>query len=116
MKKTQSALRIAAVLMLALAPSASRGQDYLDQMSHYTFPHAGNQRHYALFVPSGYTRNTSTSLVLSIHGGGWNDTRQMMACEMNVVAEREGFLVAYPDAVSGAWYGGDRTDPYDDIG
>ena len=116
MKKTQSALAMAALLVLAMAPSAVRGQDQVDQVRHYTFHHAGIQRHYALFVPSGYTPNTSMPLVLAIHGGQWNDMRQMMACEMNAVAEREGFLVAYPDAVSGAWYGGDRTDPYDDIG
>jgi polyhydroxybutyrate depolymerase len=103
----------ATALVLASPPSAVYGQG---QVLNCSVTHAGYPRHYVLYVPPGYTPGNSTPLVINCHGHGWIGTGQMNLSGMNVVAEREGFLVAYPDAVMGDWYGADGTNPYDDFG
>ena len=59
----------------------------------------------------GYTPQNSAPLVVNLHGYTLNRGFQMTYSGMNAVAEREGFLVAYPDAVNGDWFG-----PQDNIG
>jgi polyhydroxybutyrate depolymerase len=62
-------------------------------------------------VPSTYTPQTEAPLVVNLHGYTLNRNFQMTFSGMNAVAEREGFLVAYPDAVNADWFG-----PQDNIG
>ncbi len=116
MKNRHITLVAAAMFGLVLLPSPLNAQDEQNQVRHYALLHAGIARHYSLFVPSGYTPGTALPLVVNIHGGGLNDMLQNMMSGMNVVAERENFLVAYPDAVDGYWYGHWKTDPWDDVG
>ncbi len=100
-------------LVLAFAPFAVHGQGLFN----YYLTHVGYQRHYLLYVPPGYTSGKSTPLVVALHGGGWTGTHQMIVSGMNVVAERETFLVAYPDAIGGYWLEyPDPTNRYDDVG
>jgi polyhydroxybutyrate depolymerase len=49
--------------------------------------------------------------VINLHGYTLDRSFQMTNSGMNSVAEREGFLVAYPDAVNADWFG-----PQDNIG
>jgi polyhydroxybutyrate depolymerase len=73
--------------------------------------HNGIQRNYTIYVPSTYASQNSTPLVVNLHGYTLNRSFQMTNSGMNAVAEREGFLVAYPDAVNADWFG-----PQDNIG
>lgn len=57
----------------------------------------GRTRTYALFQPSGTTPGTPRPLVLSFHGGGGSSSIQMNQSQFLPVAERENFLVAFPD-------------------
>lgn len=102
-----------AALVLALVPSvaAARSQTLLR-----TLNHAGYARQYRLFIPTAYTPGTDMPLVFNFHGGGSTSSEQIVWSAMNTVAEREHFLVAYPDAINGAWFGPNRDDPYDDVG
>jgi len=101
-------------LVLALAPSPVRGQG---QMLDYYLVHAGYQRHYVLYVPASYRSTNSTPLVVNLHGDGCNAATQNRWSGMNVLAEQNGFLVVYPEAIGGYWLGNaDRSDPYDDCG
>lgn len=99
-------------VLLASAATAAYGSQTLLR----TVTHAGYARQYRLFVPTSYTPAAGMPLVVNLHGGGSSGLAQITWSAMNVVAEREGFLVAYPDAVAGAWLGPDQTDPYDDFG
>lgn len=103
------------VCLLAVAPTIVRGQG---QTLNLTLTHAGYERSYILYVPSGYTAENNTPLVVNLHGAGANLAEvQMTNSGMNVVAEREGFLVAYPNAIGVGWWGGHGgTNPYDDFG
>ncbi len=54
-------------------------------------------RTYLLHVPSSYTGNTAIPLVLVLHGGGGNSYLARRISGMNEKAEKEGFIVAYPN-------------------
>jgi polyhydroxybutyrate depolymerase len=97
-----------AILSLALIASSAFGQG---QTLNKSFMHGGIARNYTLFVPSGYTQQVDAPLVVNLHGYTLNRSFQMTNSGMNAVAEREGFLVAYPDAVNADWFG-----PQDNIG
>lgn len=62
---------------------------------------SGTQRDYVLFVPRSYDASRATPLVISMHGAGlWGAAHRDMA-QWNRVAEREGFIVAYPSGMRG---------------
>ncbi len=73
------------------------------QILRNTLMHNGVERDYILYVPSIYSPDTSIPLVLNLHGFRSNGAAQMTVSQMNVVAEREGFLVTYPSAIAGDW-------------
>jgi polyhydroxybutyrate depolymerase len=97
-----------ATLMLVLIASQAYGQG---QTLDKSLMHDGISRDYTIYVPSSYTPQNSAPLVVNMHGATLNRGFQMAATGMNAVAEREGFLVVYPDAVNGDWFG-----PQDNVG
>jgi polyhydroxybutyrate depolymerase len=100
--------RFVATLMLLLAASPASGQG---QILDRSLIHDGISRNYTIYVPSSYTPLEDAPLVLNMHGLTLNRGFQMSASGMNAVAEQEGFLVVYPDAVNGDWFG-----PQDNVG
>ena len=74
-----------------------------------TLLHDGVEREYLVYVPSSYTSGQDVPLVLNFHGGLGNGNEQMLTSGMNTIAEQEGFLVAYPNAIEGNWSTGDHN-------
>lgn len=56
----------------------------------------GSLRDYRRFVPTGYTAETPTPLVVDIHGLTMNDDLEALVTGMEDLADDEGFLVATP--------------------
>jgi polyhydroxybutyrate depolymerase len=100
--------RFIATLVLSHIAASVYGQG---QALNKSLVHDGIPRHYTIFVPSSYSPDVDAPLVVNMHGLTLNRSFQMTASGMNAVAEQEGFLVAYPDAVGGDWSG-----PQDNIG
>lgn len=77
--------------------SAQRGaQDRL------TLQHDGRTRTYKLHVPARVAQGTSAvPLVIMLHGGGGNADNAEMMSGFSRKADREGFIVAYPDGTGG---------------
>ena len=73
-----------------------------------TLMHGGVQRHYRLHVPVGYNTQKPVPLVLMLHGRGGNGKGFEQLTGMSAVADKETFLVAYPDALGKppAWTSG----------
>lgn len=63
-------------------------------------------RTYLLHVPSAMPQGRPVGLVLALHGGGGNGRSTARLTGFDALADREGFLVAYPDAVDRNWNDG----------
>lgn len=78
--------------MLAFGVSAAGGFADLQY-----FSHDERERTYLLRVPLSYTSTTSLPLVVVLHGGGGNAIRMEEMTGFSELAERENFIVVYPN-------------------
>lgn len=62
-----------------------------------TIESGGRTRTGILHVPPTYVEGTPVPLVILMHGGGGNGAQAQQAYGMDAVADREGFLVVYPN-------------------
>ncbi len=59
----------------------------------------GMERTFLLHVPTGYKPGKAAPLVFNLHGAGGSAYGQKNRSHMNATADREGFLVVYPQAL-----------------
>ena len=82
----------------------------------------GQERTYLLHRPTGLGRTTPAPLVIVLHGGFGSGSQAENAYHWNAVADRNGFIVAYPDGIRRAWNAGGACCGYpsrnkvDDVG
>ena len=67
---------------------------------------AGRERTYALHLPRAVATGTALPLVLVFHGGGGEGKQMPALTGMNAIADREGFVAAYPDGIDRNWNDG----------
>lgn len=60
----------------------------------------GLKRTFEYYVPSSYTGNNEVPLLLSFHGAGSSGAGQQYLTNYDAVAEREGFIVVFPDSTA----------------
>lgn len=93
----------------------------------HTLTHDGIERTYILHLPSSYDENKPAPLVLSFHGGAGNAENQRRVSGFNELADKEGFIVVYPNGTGKlkdkilTWNGGTCcgyavTNQIDDVG
>lgn len=134
------ALSLVALLVLGSMgkeSDVSGGGDSLQEgeafsgVQEFSLIHEGIIREYFVYVPQSYL-GEEVPLIISLHGGYGNGAAARRGDELDVLSEREGFLVAYPSAVVGPqepttgnnyshWNAGPRVDPHkapevDDVG
>ena len=63
----------------------------------------GVERHFLLYVPPTYDSTKPTPLVISLHGAGAWPAQQMHLTHWNDLADEQGFIVVYPEAVGRIW-------------
>ena len=74
----------------------------------------GIERTYHLYIPDTYNGKESVPLLIVLHGGGGNgkDIEEKTTLKgFDKLADKENFIVVYPDAVKQHWNDG-RNDPY----
>lgn len=76
----------------------------------------GQSRSYLLHVPPGYTGAAPVPVVFDFHGLGGNGMQQRNLSGWAAVADREGFLMVYPNGSSNAWNVGRCCPPAADQG
>ncbi len=79
----------------------------------------GISRTYLVHLPPAYDRHARLPVVLAFHGGGGAGEGMMKLTGFNRVADREGFVVVYPNGLSGSWNDGrpeHPAGPADDVG
>ena len=66
----------------------------------------GRQRSYDVFVPSATKGASDVPLVIALHGTGQTSEQFRHVAKLSLLAESEGFIAAYPEAVELNWNDG----------
>lgn len=89
-------------LTLAVAPACAGLERESSGMTRQIVDFAGEERGYYLQVPAKVARaGAKVPLVIALHGGGGNGKIHAMMTGFTAKAEREGFIVVYPDGSGG---------------
>jgi len=90
-------------------------QDRLRSGLHTEFIfHDGIERTFLLYVPSSYDENKSYPLLILLHGGGGTGESMVKLTRggFNTLAEKEDFIIAYPDGIENHWNDGRGLTQY----
>lgn len=104
----------AALLLLALVSVPLRGQS-APAGEPRTIEVGGVRRSYLLHRPSAPPPGQALPLVLVFHAAGGRGGGIARHTGFGALAEREGFVVVFPDAVAGRWNDGRRVEGPDDV-
>ena len=66
------------------------------QVTEASFLHNNLERSYILYVPDSYDSNSSTSLVVNLHGYSSNAGQQMIYSNFYPIADTAGFILVHP--------------------
>ncbi|HEY9687363.1 MAG TPA: PHB depolymerase family esterase [Coleofasciculaceae cyanobacterium] len=97
---------IAALLVLGALPVAQAAPVQAQngpRLERGTLVFQGKARSYYLYAPASYQADRPTPLLLVLHGYLGNDLLMMNMTGFNELAEKEGFLVVYPNALHARW-------------
>jgi polyhydroxybutyrate depolymerase len=72
----------------------------------HTLINQGIERTYVLYTPSSYTGKIAMPLVIGFHGGRTTPERFAKTTDFNALADKEGFIVAYPAGIDKNWNDG----------
>jgi polyhydroxybutyrate depolymerase len=94
----------AALSLLLAAGCASRPPAPSGEFPNESLTVGGAKREYRLYVPASANTGRPVPLVVAFHGM-LVDSKDVMPTytKLNETAERHGFIIAYPNAVSGIW-------------
>lgn len=99
-----------AMLMPGIAGATQKNADSSPGMASISLVSGNMQRSYFIFVPSGASPQKALPLVFVFHGGGGDGRGIAAMTEFNALAERENFIVVYPNGVGrkrgGTWNAG----------
>ncbi len=76
------------------------------------FIHNGIRRTYLVHVGSACSASTPAPLVIVLHGGGGTGAGTVKLTGFNAIADREGFIVVYPDGIDRHWNDGRGVEWY----
>lgn len=71
-----------------------------------TVTSGGMQRRYMVHVPPSYNGRTAYSVVLALHGAGMGMDAMRGLTLMDLTADRNNFIVVYPEGLGGGWNAG----------
>ncbi|MFZ2288003.1 MAG: PHB depolymerase family esterase [Bacteroidales bacterium] len=78
--------------------------------------HDGLRRTFTVYIPSSYKNPAQMPLVIALHGRGVDGEGMIIVTRKGFdrLAERDGFMVAYPDGIELNWNDGRRDQEADD--
>lgn len=75
----------------------------------------GLKREYLLFVPGSPSKDHPMPLLLVFHGGGGHDYNMPRFTGFDELADKNSFIVAYPDSMNRHWNDGRNLSSADDV-
>lgn len=116
-----------ALLFLALILASQQAVCAADRLTpgsyEFGFKHNDQDRKYRLYVPKSYDPKNAVPLVFVFHGGGvrGNARTAERGLGFNPLAEKDGFLICYPEGVEHHWNDGRKSHRFpkklqDDVG
>jgi polyhydroxybutyrate depolymerase len=94
-KKYLLALGVAIIILFPYYIVSS----YLQNQQYFQINVNGVERQYLMYVPTAYSAGQAVPLLLALHGGSGNAKQFEDETGFNQIAEREGFIVVYPDGL-----------------
>jgi polyhydroxybutyrate depolymerase len=95
---------IGAALSGGLAPAALAAQpNLMGAVQQHQIAVKGMQRSFVLYVPRNLKPNAPLLFVFHGSGGDGPSMREVTGFEFDMLADRDGFLVAYPDGFQNTW-------------
>ncbi|MBM4277175.1 MAG: phospholipase [Deltaproteobacteria bacterium] len=113
------------IVLLLFSSRTAIAQNSLDRELPRSIHVGGLERTYQLYPPSSYDSSRSLPLVILLHGGGGTGEgmEKLTMGGFNRLADREGFIVVYPDGIEKHWNDGRGLQAYrahreniDDVG
>ena len=108
-RKTAGAALVAAGALALLAPSPAL-RSVKEKISS-----GGRPRTYRLYAPPALPRDVPAALVFVFHGGDGNGASAERLTGFDDLADREKFVVAYPDGWGKHWNDGRNVDAFDSV-
>ena len=96
--------------------AASRGQLLPAGDTKKSLQVGGVAREYALHVPTNLPADGKFPLLLVFHGGGGHAWRMSKFTKFDEIADKSGFVVAYPEALNKSWDDTRGLSKADDVG
>ncbi len=105
---------------LCLIAGACRSAETESEVRHITVD--GHERSYLLYRPQSATREAPAPLVVVLHGGFGSGSQAEHSYGGDALADKRGFVVAYPDGIRRSWNAGSiccgraAKEKVDDVG
>lgn len=74
--------------------------------SRHEIKFAGTEREYIVYRPAGLSRKNPVPLVIMLHGGFGSGEQAEKAYNWDAMADKQGFVVAYPEGTKRTWNAG----------
>lgn len=121
MPRTSWAPAVAALALLCCAAPPIRAQQLPPAAPRRTEERRtlrvnGVERSYLLYLPAGYRSGHPAPLVLAFHASGSGSRGMPIHTGLSRLADREQFVVAYPDGLGRRWNDGRGYARHDDVG
>jgi polyhydroxybutyrate depolymerase len=93
------------------------------RVEYRTLTHDDRERSYAIYVPDSVGADMAVPLVVCLHGARGDAATMIYLTGFNAIADREGFIVVYPEGIGNQWndgrgvsFGRDDLTDVDDVG
>jgi polyhydroxybutyrate depolymerase len=117
MQKLAALLAVGAFVFASLTPARSLRHKRPPAGDHQGHLNVGGvDRTYILHIPESLPESAPVPLVLVFHGGGGHAATMPNFTHFDSLADREKFLVAYPESFNKSWNDTRGLSPADDVG